>query len=88
MDPQLRPRRAAGIEINRMVDGFVVYQPARDRVHHFNDTAIVLLELCDGNVRAMDLPGLVAEAFQLREPPVDDVERCLQQLLAEGLLVA
>jgi hypothetical protein len=88
MDPQLRPRRAEGIEINRMVDGFVAYQPARDRVHHFNETAILLLELCDGNVPVQELPGLIAEAFQLGEPPVDDVHRCLERLLEEGLLVA
>ena len=88
MDPQLRPRRAQGIEIHRLIDGFVVYQPDRDRVHHFNHAAMVLLELCDGSVAAGELPGLIGAAFRLDEAPIAEVEACLRRLLEEGLVKA
>lgn len=86
MDPHMRPRRAQGLEIHPMVDGFVVFQPDRDRVHQLNHTAFVLLELCDGTVAAEDMPGLVGAVFQLDSAPVADVEACLERLLAEGLV--
>jgi hypothetical protein len=35
----MRPRRAAGVELSEVTDGFLVYQPDRDRVHYLNPTA-------------------------------------------------
>jgi hypothetical protein len=88
IDWEMRPRRAAGIELSEVTDGFLVYQPQRDRVHYLNPTAALVLEACDGSVRAGDLPVFLAGAFQLSAPPYDEVAGCLAKLLAEGLLVA
>lgn len=86
MKRQARPRRAERIEISEAGDGFIVYDPQRDRLHHLNATAMLVLELCDGRVLAEDLPGLLAAAFQLPDPPVQEVDACLARLLQEGLL--
>ena len=53
MDWNMRPERAPGIEIREVTDGFVVYDPGRDRLHFLNLTATLLLESCDGNVRTV-----------------------------------
>ncbi len=87
MDWQMRPRRAPGVELQPVVDGFIVYQTQRDRLHYLNSTAALLLEICDGELRAAELPELLAGVFQLAEPPRSEVEDCLEKLLAEGLLV-
>jgi hypothetical protein len=87
MDWQMRPRRAADLEINDVVDGYVVYQSDRDRLHYLNHTAIVLLEACDGKVSAAELPGLLAAIYRLEDPPRQEVEQCLNTLLHEGLLL-
>lgn len=86
IDWRMRPRRAAGVELSEVTDGFLVYEPARDRVHYLNPTAVLLLEICDGTLAAADLPGFLAAAFTLPEPPHDEVAACLGKLLAEGLL--
>ena len=84
----MRLARAPGMEIREAPDGFVVYDPARDRVHYLNPTAAVLLESCDGRVTAVELVSLLAAAFRLDAPPTGDVEACVAALLDEGLLVA
>lgn len=86
IDWRMRPRRAAGVELSEVTDGFLVYEPARDRVHYLNATAALLLEVCDGTMPAAELPGFLAAAFTLPEPPRDEVAACLGKLLAEGLL--
>jgi hypothetical protein len=87
MDWDMHPERAPGIEIREVTDGFVAYDPARDRLHFLNLTATMLLESCDGSLRARELPELLAAAYQLGEPPVGEVESCIVRLLDEGLLV-
>jgi hypothetical protein len=84
----MRAQRAADIEIREVTDGFVAYDPARDRLHFLNPTATMLLESCDGNIRAHELPELLAAAFALDAPPIAEVESCLAKLLDEGLLVS
>jgi hypothetical protein len=86
IDWTMRPRRVAGVELSEVTDGFLVYQPARDRVHYLNPTAALLLEICDGSLAASDLPAFLAAAFSLAAPPREEVAACLQKLLAEGLL--
>ena len=80
------PRPVAGIQVNEVTDGYVVYDPSRDRVHYLNHTAVLLLELCTGQVKARDLPGLLQAAYDLPEPPVTEVADCLERLFQEGLV--
>jgi hypothetical protein len=84
MTSRLRP--AEGLEISEVADGYVVYDPARDRIHYLNHTAVLLLELCNGQVAAGELPGLVQRAYELPDPPLDEVTGCLQRLVDEGLV--
>jgi hypothetical protein len=86
IDWDMRPRRAADVDLSEVTDGFLVYQSARDRVHYLNPTAALVLQLCDGSIRAGDLPAFLAAAFSLPAPPRDDVASCIAKLLAEGLL--
>ena len=85
--PRPAPRRADGLEIRSVPDGFVVYDPARDRLHFLNATAAFVLESCDGATPVADLPALVAAAFALEGEPADEVDDCVRRLLSEGLLV-
>ena len=87
LSPHLTPRRADGLEIRPVPDGFVVYDPSRDRLHFLNGTAAFVLESCDGATPVGELPALVAAAFQLVADPVDEVDGCVRRLLSEGLLV-
>jgi hypothetical protein len=80
------PRRAENIEINPVPDGYIVYKPSQDRVYYLNHTAVLVLELCTGRVRAADIPRLLKDTYDLPQPPTDEVAACLETLSTEGLV--
>jgi hypothetical protein len=80
------PVRAPDLEINEVADGYIVYQPDRDRVHYLNQTAALVLELCNGRNAEADLPELLRLAWDLPAPPVEEVAECLEALRKEGLI--
>ena len=80
------PVTALGLEINAVADGYIVYQPDRDRVHYLNQTAALVLELCNGRNAEADLPELLRLAWDLSAPPVEEVAECLEALRKEGLI--
>ena len=83
----VRPARAEGLEAHEVDDGLVVYQPSTDRVHYLNATAAVVFELCTGDHTEAEIADLVAAAWDLDEPPRDEVGGCLAQFEAEGIIV-
>ncbi len=88
MDWNEYPKRSPGMEISEVTDGFIVSHAESERIHYLNATAAFLLEVCDGTVRADELPGLLAMAFSLEHSPDTDFEECLDALSRQGLLVA
>jgi len=86
-EPEIRfPTKAPELEINEVADGCIVYQPNLDRVHYLNQTAAVVLELCNGRNAEGDLPELLRAAWDLPTPPVEEVADCLDVLRREGLV--
>lgn len=86
VDWAARPSQAQGIEINKVADGYIIYDPERDRVHYLNHTAVLVLELCTGNVAAQEIPELLRTAYALGTPPVDEVAQCLTRFYEEGIV--
>lgn len=86
MDWERTFRQAEGLEINKVADGYIVYQPERDRVHYLNHISVVILELCTGSVRAGEIPSFLKDAYDLPESPTAEVEQCLTKLLEEEIL--
>ncbi len=82
-----RPRKVPDLEISQIVDGYVVYDPATDRIHYLNHTASVVLELCDGELPVDRIVDLVQGAWDLPERPVDEVEACVARFERVGLVV-
>jgi PqqD family protein of HPr-rel-A system len=74
------------IELVEVADGFVVYHPARDRVHFFNHTAAIVLELCDGTKNDAEITSVVQRCYELPDRPEAEVAQCLDQLREEGLV--
>jgi hypothetical protein len=86
VDWEAYPRCVAGVQVNEVTDGYVVYDPHRERIHYLNHTAVVVLELCTGTVRAGDLPAMLQTAYGLPEAPQAEVAACLRKLFDEGLV--
>ena len=81
-----RPDKTAGLEINPVTDGYIIYQADRDRVHYLNQTAALVFELCNGLHAAEDLARMVQQAWELPSPPVEEVTECLEALRQERLI--
>ena len=80
------PRQVEALEINQVEDGFIIYQPEKDRVHFLNHTAVLVLELCDRNHSPEEIVQVVAGAYSLAEAPQSHVMEILGQFESEGLV--
>ncbi len=81
-----RPIRAEALDINPVADGYVVYDPGTDLVHHLNHTAALVLELCTGRDGADEIAAFLAGVFD-SVPAVDSaVAECIGQLRSLGLV--
>ena len=80
------PKRASGLEVQEVDDGFMIHQPERDRVHYLNHTAVLVLELSTGENSPARIAELVAAAYGLAEMPETDVTAVLEKLRDEGLV--
>jgi hypothetical protein len=81
-----RPRRRETLEIVPTGDGFVVYDPERDRVHYLNHTAALVLEFAAGELTETEIAELLQLAYDLPDPPNHAVLSCLALLRQEGLV--
>jgi len=84
--PAERPLNRLDVEVAEADDGFVVYDHRSDRVHYLNHTAVLVLELCNGENSAGDIVGLIQRAYDLADPPEKEVRECLARLETEGLV--
>jgi len=84
--PDLTFHAVAGVEINRVPDGAMVYQNERERVHFLNPTALIVFELCAMDKTTAEIETFIADAFGLQATPTAAVHECLVSLLDEGLV--
>jgi hypothetical protein len=81
-----RYRKTGGFDQDEVVDGYIVYNKAKDRVHFLNPTAAIVLELCTGVLTALEIAEVVERTFSLPQTPIGPVRDCLASLLSEGLI--
>jgi FkbM family methyltransferase len=82
----LRPRKVVGIAVNDVPEGLVVVDPRGRRVHHLNQTAALVFEMCTGTNELAEIAARLQEAFGLGSPPMTEVADCLRHLHDEGLV--
>lgn len=75
-----------GCEVTSTADGVVIYQVAREKIHQLNATAAIVYRLCGERASVENIIENLQNAFALQEPPRVEVHRCIERLLAEGLI--
>jgi hypothetical protein len=80
------PSPVDGLDVTEVKDGLIVYDPDEDRVHYLNATAAIVFTLCDGTKDRVGIAEVIAKAYGLEQPPLEEVATCLAQLADEGLL--
>jgi hypothetical protein len=86
LQPQARFEPVAGLEINEVPDGYVIYERVGERVHFLNSTAALLFELCDGAHSVADIQAIVATAFELGSDHPALASDGIADLRREGLV--
>ena len=81
-----RPVLNDAIEINPGADGYVIYDPATDRVHFVNHTAALVVELCNGENTVADIAAALEAVFPSAGRLGTCVSDCVGTLRAEGIV--
>jgi Coenzyme PQQ synthesis protein D (PqqD) len=82
----VRPVAKKGLELVESPDGLIVYDTTTDRVHHLNQTAAVILALCDGTQTVDDLTTAVGGLFESGDVTPEITRECLEHLTREQLI--
>lgn len=82
-----RPVRAECIEVHEVADGLMLYQGQPECVHHLNNTAAIVFELCDGKNTVPEISEQLAAAFGLTGLPAGVAERCIADLRSKGVVL-
>jgi Trypsin-co-occurring domain 2/Coenzyme PQQ synthesis protein D (PqqD) len=80
------PAWAQDIEVHEVADGLVIYQAQPECVHHLNNTAAVVFELCDGKSTVPEISKQLAAAFGFTHVPAGVAENCIADLWSRGVL--
>lgn len=80
-----RPVLGPGVEVHAVEDGCVVYVPAGQQVHFLNDTAMHVLEQCDGTVTWEDMQAVFVDRYDV-PVPFDVRVTILPELEAAGII--
>jgi hypothetical protein len=83
-----RPQLAGGIEVIERDEGLIVRRAGISRIHHLNNTASIVLALCDGHRTVSEIAKAFAESFALASIPVAEVSACVDALRRAGVLTA
>jgi Trypsin-co-occurring domain 2/Coenzyme PQQ synthesis protein D (PqqD) len=81
-----RPARAEGLEVAEVADGLMVYQGDPECVHHLNNTAAIVFELCDGQSTVPQISEQVAAVFGFDSVPAGVTEECIADLLSKSIV--
>ncbi len=82
------PEQYPNLKIFEADDGYIVYHRERDRVHFLNHTAVLLLELCDGNHSVPEMIGILEKGYGLDKPPEKEVMGIINNFEQEGLITS
>jgi len=82
------PRQHPNLKIFDADDGYIVYHRETDRVHFLNHTAVLLLELCDGNHSVPEMVELLVKGYGLDKPPEKEVMDVINNFEQEGLITS
>jgi hypothetical protein len=81
-----RPKAKDGLELVEAPDGLVVYDEGTDRVHHLNQTAAVILRLCDGTQTVKEITDIFGRMFGVDRAADEVIGECLAQLIDQKLV--
>lgn len=81
-----RPIRAEGLEVEKIPCCWLVWKKGEDRRVKLNESSMLIWQLCSGEVSVGEIIAGLEEQFPEAQGIEKDVQRALDELLAEGLI--
>ena len=80
-------RTRKGLAFRKLVDGGMLFDQKGQQVHHFNETAAVVWELCANGQTAVEIVAGLRSTYEADETQVvADVEEILEEFSQSDLL--
>lgn len=81
------PQHVDGLAITPLEDGGCKIEVAgQEKIHYLNNTAAVILLLCDGQRSAAEISAELRREYDLDHTPDEDVREMVDDFVKEGLV--
>ena len=84
--PATKPQQNADYTAEKIPCCWIVSRGGEDRKIKLNDSSMLIWQLCDGENSVGDIIGALQESFPEVSDIDKDIQRALDELLAEGLI--
>jgi PqqD family protein of HPr-rel-A system len=85
--PAIKPRLRDDLAVVELDGEAIIYDDADGSLHHLNQTATVVLSMCDGKSTIKELAAEIAEAFSMDAAEVEkQIRALLRDFRKKGLL--
>ena len=81
-----RPTLCPSIKLAPVEDGLIVFDAARDRVHHLNPLAALIVEFCDGRRTAAEIGAALLPLLDDRDGMTAEINAWLTDAASRGIL--
>lgn len=87
MTAPVRPKARTDLALVVLDGEAVIYDESNEELHHLNQTATVVLSMCEGNTTIREMARELAEAFQMTMEEVEPQVRALIRQLRRAKLL-
>ncbi len=82
-----KPRKKDNLEIKEVEEDLILYDPLKDAVFLLNNTAKIMLEMCDGNFTVLEMVDIISETLNLdRRKVLEDLKKSLNELRKKDIV--
>jgi uncharacterized protein YrzB (UPF0473 family) len=89
MNLTIKPKRKVDYRLEQVDQEYVLYNPADTKIISFNETAILIWQLCDGNMTVSEMIKQLQGVYpQQADEIFTDIQETLDQFLNLGCIEA
>ncbi len=82
-----KPQKRENLKIENIEDGSVVYDPLNDEVFLLNNSASVILNMCDGNFTIKEMIDIISETLNVEKEKISqDTIKIINEFIKKNII--
>ncbi|MEO0232169.1 MAG: PqqD family peptide modification chaperone [candidate division WOR-3 bacterium] len=82
-----KPQKREDLKIENIEDGSVVYDPLNDEVFLLNNSASVILNMCDGNFTIKEMIDIISETLNVEKEKISqDTIKIINEFIKKNII--